>query len=224
MDCYPCLFINGLARCVCDEMAFSAIEHVEDELPPLIPIEPPASPLLDELDETGLLDAWKRRQREIQTERYKDRVDEAVNLILGDKTAQSIKAELMEKMSTAKDASHLRIKLFTYKNAWMTDDSKFEDPQDFDASCFNLGDYVDRRLNTWVGQGWGRVHLNYLLRKTNLLDAVVKRISASNRFIIKRHMGVVTEYDAYKTAEPELWLEFWPKGVTLGRRIQCEVW
>jgi hypothetical protein len=212
-------YYGGGMFCTCYEVSTIAHEP-EPELPPSPPQPPqPPRPLLDIMDENRLKHAWKVRRRELETEKMRWYVDTVADMILGDKTGESIMEELFATIGRAKSQEHLHIKLFSYKAGWITDLAKRATPSEENPSYF-LEDYVDLHLNTRVA----RASVHHLLRTTNLLDAVLKRISSSNNFVIRRHMGPVTEHDGYKTAEPELWLEYWPKGVTFARRVQCEIW
>lgn len=198
-------------RCPCynpEEDAASTDSYDYADMPPLVAVEEAAAaaaaaPLFSAEDTRELKNLYWERKRDFLTEENQEAINAAIDEILALR-ADTLKTEMRTAIEGAKDIANLEVKLLNYQKFSLTD-----------GRAFHLADYTSEHTTTLGG-----VEVDFLVRQTHFVRQLVERIGDPQHFIIKKRVGVVTEYDGYKVVSPTLWLEFWPKGVTQERKTQ----
>lgn len=206
--------------CHCYNPEDEATESVNScaDLPPLVPAveaPPPPKPLFSAWDTKGFIDLYKTKKRDLMTKKYQHHIDDAINDLLALR-GETLTEEMCATIERADVIEKLAFPLFRYKKA---------------TSNRHHGSYTDGDGNWWMSlesycasitTTLGGVEVDFIVRNTHFLKQLVKRIGDPQYFIIKKQVGIPEVHDTHKVIPLTLWLEFWPKGVTLGRRIQCE--
>lgn len=213
---YPCHCYNPEDAFV-EEAVTESVDSYAD-LPPLVPAveaPPPPKPLFSAWDTKGFIDLYKSKKRDLMTKKYQHHIDDAINDLLALR-GDALKEEMRGAIERADGIERLSIQLYSYTKAKPT--------------VQHHGSYTDGDGNWWMSlEGYcasitttlGGVDVDFLVRETHFLRQLVERIGDPQHFIISKRIGVPVDYGIRRVIPLSLWLEFWPKGVTLGRRIQC---
>ena len=220
MSC-PCHCYNPEDAFV-EDAATESVNSYAD-LPSLVPASghvppPPAvapQPLFSAADTNDFIQLYASTQRDRMTTQYQHHLNDAMDELL-EQRGETLKEEMRATIERADVIEKLAVPLFRYKKA---------------TSNPHHGSYTDSDGNWWMSlesycasitTTLGGVEVDFIVRKTHFLRQLVKRIGDPQHFIIKKQVGIPEVHDTHKVIPLTLWLEFWPKGVTLGRRIQCE--
>lgn len=201
-----------------EDVATESVDSCAD-MPPLIPetvAKPTPQPLFSARDVKRLQELHVAKQRDIMTAKYQHHLNDAIDELLEERGEQ-IKAEMRTAIERATGVEQLKIPLLRYTKAvspsWYS-----RSYTDDDGNWWtSIHAYCDSLTTTLGG-----VEVDFIVRKTHFLRQLAERIGDRKHFIIKKHTHVPEEHDTHKVFHMTLSLEFWPKGVTLGRRIQCE--
>lgn len=190
--------------------------------PPLVPASGPVpapavapQPLFSAWDTKSFIDLYKTKKRDRMTKEYQHHIDDAINDLLALRGG-ALKKEMRGAIERADGIEKLYIELYSYTKAKPT--------------VQHHGSYTDGDGNWWMSlEGYcasitttlGGVDVDFLVRETHFLRQLTERIGDPQHFIINKLIDVPVDYRNHRVIPLTLWLEFWPKGVTLGRRIQC---
>lgn len=217
MSC-PCHCYNPEDAFVADAETESVDSYAD--LPPLVPAPAPApavapQPLFSAADTKDFVDLYKSTKRDRMTKEYQHHIDDAINDLLALR-GDVLKEEMRGAIAGADGIEKLSIQLYCYTKAKPTGQ--------------NYGFFTDRDGNWWMSlDGYcasitttlGGVDVDFLVRETHFLRQLTERIGSPQNFIISKRVGVPVDYGTHRAIPLTLQLEFWPKGVTMGRRIQC---
>jgi hypothetical protein len=190
--------------------------------PPLVPASGPVpaapvkpKPLFSAADTNEFTDLYKAKKRDRLTEQYQVHIKAAIDDLL-DLRGDTLKEEMRTAIERANGIENLSIALFRYTKATVPH--------------YVSGSYTDFDGNWWTSINaycdllttiLGGVEVDFLVRNTHFLKQLLERIGDPQHFIIKKHVHVPEEHETHKVIHMTLQLEFWPKGVTLGRKMQC---
>ena len=183
-------------------------------LVPAVEAPPLPKPLFSAWDTKGFIDLYKSKKRDRMTKQYQYHIDEAINDLLALRGG-ALKEEMRVAIERADRIEKLYIELYSYTKAKQT--------------VQHHGSYTDGDGNWWMSLAaycdsfnttLGGVDVDFLVRETHFLRQLTERIGDPQHFIINKRVDVIVDCGKYRVIPLTLWLEFWPKGVTLGRRIQ----
>lgn len=203
----------------CEEFTDGGSESAD--MPPLLP----AGPLFSAGDVRELKELYDATKRDRLTAQYQEWITRGIDQILIRRGA-TLKDELAEVIEGAGDRAKLEVKLVSYSKVSKLPTARAppipgaseEENRRYAETWDNAAENYCFCNTTKVGS---TVELDFLVRETHFLRQLVERIGDPQHFIIKKRVSSIDESGIYKTVQLTLYLEFWPKGVTLGRRIQC---